>query len=58
MVMQFYEWELLTVSYLSAKFGRRKHSGGGDLMLLICHMNSHNKVFKGLCHFIGSSSFR
>ena len=26
------------VSYVSVKFGGHRHSGSGDVMLLVCHM--------------------
>ena len=44
-----------TVSYNSVKFGCHKHSGGRNIMLLVCHVVSIDRVIKEPCDFIDGS---
>ena len=41
-----------------AKFGVHSHCGSGDIMFLICYLDSRDNVFKGLCGFVGGSTSR
>ena len=49
--MQIYGRELLTVCLHSDKFGDHRHGDSGG-MFLICHVISHDHMFKGLCEII------
>ena len=46
--MWLYEWEFLIVCPYSAKFGDHRHYGSGDLMFLIRHVTSRERVFQEL----------
>ena len=47
----------LGVSHYADKSCDHKHCDEGD-MFLICHVTSHEHMFKGLCEFMGGSSSR
>ena len=55
MVMQIYQWELLTIYHHPGKFGDPRHGDCGDIMNLTCHLISRDHMFKGLCEFMGVS---
>ena len=42
---------MVKVSYHAAKFGGHRHSGSGDIMVLVCPMISHDHVIRGSCDF-------
>ena len=42
----------------SYKFGDHRHYGIGDIMVLVCHVISHEHVIKGKCVARGSSPSR
>ena len=42
----------------SGKFGDHRHCDVEDLITLICHMTSHDPVFKRSCDIIGGSPSR
>ena len=52
--MRVYGWQLLPLCHHPDKFCEHRHSDSGD-MFLICHMISHNHMFKGFCEFKGGS---
>ena len=39
-------------------FGGHRHCGIEDIMVLVCHVISHNHAIKELCDFIGGSPSR
>ena len=39
-------------SHQPAKFGRHRHCGRRDIMILGCHMISHDYVIEGSCNFM------
>ena len=46
-------WERASSGISSPQFGDRRHCDMGDLKILICHVTSHDQVFKGSCDVIG-----
>ena len=46
------------VNHISAKFGGDRHHNSGDIMLLVCHLVSHDHVIKESCEFVGRSPSR
>ena len=56
--MQLNGWGLLAVCNHSNKFSDHRHCGNGDLMFLICHVTSHDHVFKGLYGFTDGTQSR
>ena len=47
--------EPINVSYHPAKFGSHMHSGSGDTMVFVCHVNLQDHVKKALNGFMVSS---
>ena len=39
----------------SAKFGGHRHCGIGDILVLVCHVISHDQVIIGSCDLMGRS---
>ena len=52
-VMCLYGVKLLIVENQPARFGSHRYYGSGDEMFLICHVTSHDHVFKGLRDLMG-----
>ena len=53
MVMQIYQWKLLTIYHNPGKFGDPRHGDSWDIMNLTCHLISHDHMLKGLYEFMG-----
>ena len=41
-------------AYHPVKFGGQKHSDGGDILVLVCHVILQDHVIKGLRDFMGT----
>ena len=54
-VMQIFGWELLVVFHDPDTPCDHTHCDSGDIMFLICHMTSRERMFKGLCEFMDGS---
>ena len=52
LVISFFWYEHIEVSYHPAKFGGNKHSSKGDIMTFVCHMTLKDFVIKTLYDFI------
>ena len=53
----FFGYESVKVSYYLAKFDAHRHSGEGDIMLFVFHMNLQDHAIKTLYNLmIGSHS--
>ena len=48
----------IKVSYLSAKCRGHRHSGSGDIMVLVCYMILQNHTIKQSYNFMGRSPSR
>ena len=53
--MQIYGLELLTVYHHPGKSCEHRHCDCGYIVFLICHLNSREHMFKGLCELTGGS---
>ena len=56
--MLFYGWELLTVCHHTDTSCGHKHCDSGYILFLISHATSRERMFKGLCEFMGASPSR
>ena len=45
--MQLYGQELIKTNYHHIKFRDHRHSGSGDMVVLVCHVILQNHVIKG-----------
>ena len=54
--MRIYGWELYELCHYADKSCDHKHYDGGDIIFLICHVNSGKQILGyGLCEFMGGS---
>ena len=56
--MRIYGCELLALCHYADNFCDHKHCDGGDMIFLICHLTTHEQMFKGLCKFMGGNPSR
>ena len=54
--MYLYTWELFTVWCHPTKFGSHRRYGSTDIMILVCHLISQDRVIEGSRNFIGEIS--
>ena len=57
MIKRLYSFMAFKVYHFPTKFGEHKHCGSGD-MFLICCVNSHDQIIKGLYGLMDGSPSR